>query len=101
MKSDGKMQPMVGSMMRIGAFEAFSSARCRRSPRICSDWIRKTFDIDTPSWSAWMIAEMKFASSFCSTRWVMPRSASWRDLPTRCSAAARLNSSESGPFSSR
>ncbi len=29
MKRDGKMQPTVGSMMRIGARAAFSSARCR------------------------------------------------------------------------
>src|SRR5207237_766957 len=98
MKSEGKMQPTVGSMMRIGARAAFSSARWRRSVRSVSDWIRRTLDIDTPSWSAWMIAEMKPWSSFTSTRSLIPRSASCRDLPTRCSAAARLNSSLSGPF---
>jgi len=74
MKSDGKMQPTVGSMMRIGARAAFSSARWRRSVRSVSDWMRRTFDIDTPSWSAWMIAEMKFCSSLTSTRSLMPRS---------------------------
>src|SRR5687768_15734321 len=74
MNSDGKMQPTVGSMMRIGAFAALFSARWRRSVRICSDWIRSTFDIDTPSWSAWMIAEMKDWNSFTSTRSLMARS---------------------------
>ena len=76
MKSEGKMQPTVGSMIRIGARAAFSSARWRRSVRICSDWIRRTFDIETPSWSAWMMAEIRFCSSLTSTRSLMPRSAS-------------------------
>src|SRR5687767_8742087 len=74
MNSDGKMQPTVGSMMRIGAFAALFSARWRRSVRICSDWIRSTFDIETPSWSAWMIAEMNDWNSFTSTRSLIARS---------------------------
>ena len=60
MNSDGKMQPTSGNSILIGALAACSSARCRRSIRSCSDWTWRTFEIDTPSCSAWMIAPMKF-----------------------------------------
>ena len=62
MKSDGKMHPTSGNSILIGAFAACSSARWRRSMRSCSDWTWRTFEIDTPSCSAWMIAPMKFVS---------------------------------------
>ena len=62
MNSDGKMHPTSGNSILIGAFAACSSARCRRSIRSCSDWTWSTFEIDTPSCSAWMIAPMKFVS---------------------------------------
>ena len=61
--------------------------------RICSDWIWSTFDIETPSCSAWMMAPMKFVSGVTSVRGMMSRSASRRALPTRTSASARRNSS--------
>ena len=60
--SDGKMQPTSGKSILIGAFAACSSARWRRSIRSCSDWTWSTFEIETPSCSAWMIAPMKFVS---------------------------------------
>jgi hypothetical protein len=98
-KSDGKMQPTSGKSILIGAWAACSSARCRRSMRSCSDWTWSTFEIDTPSCSAWMIALMKLVSGWTSVRGTMSRSASRRALPTRTSASARRNSSTSGPFS--
>ena len=62
MNSDGKMHPTSGNSILIGALAACSSARWRRSMRSCSDWTWSTFDIDTPSCSAWMIAPMKLVS---------------------------------------
>ena len=97
MNSDGKMHPTSGNSILIGAFAACSSARWRRSMRSCSDWTWSTFEIETPSCSAWMIAPMKFVSGGTSVRGTMSRSASRRALPTRTSASARRNSSVSGP----
>ena len=68
MNSDGKMQPTSGKSILIGAFAAISSARWRRSIRSCSDWTWSTFEIDTPSCSAWMIAPMKLVSGATSVR---------------------------------
>ena len=62
MNSDGKMHPTSGNSILIGAFAACSSARWRRSMRSCSDWTWSTFEIETPSCSAWMIAPMKLVS---------------------------------------
>ena len=98
MNSDGKMHPTSGNSILIGALAACSSARWRRSMRSCSDWTWSTFEIDTPSCSAWMIAPMKLVSGGTSVRGTMSRSASRRALPTRTSASARRNSSDSGPF---
>ena len=97
MNSDGKMHPTSGNSILIGAFAACSSARWRRSMRSCSDWTWSTFETETPSCSAWMIAPMKFVSGRTSVRGMMSRSASRRALPTRISARARRNSSDSGP----
>ena len=68
MNSDGTMQPTKGNSILIGAFAACSSARWRRSMRSCSDWTCSTFEIETPSCSAWMIAPMKFVSGWTSVR---------------------------------
>ena len=99
MNSDGKMQPTSGNSILIGALAACSSARWRRSMRSCSDWTWRTLEIETPSCSAWMIAPMKLVSGATSVRGTMSRSASRRALPTRTSASARRNSSDSGPCS--
>src|SRR5581483_10697914 len=93
----GKMKTTVGKSILIGAFIACSSAAAWRLSRESTACTRRMRPSEMPSWSAWMIARTKAASSGESTRAESFFSASCRASPTRISVSASANSSMSGP----
>ena len=70
----GKINKTKGISILTGALAAFSSIRCRRITRICSDWCLKTLPRLTPSWSACTIASINFLRSATPVRGSYPAS---------------------------
>src|SRR5918994_1247398 len=68
MNMAGKMKITVGKSILIGDFIAFSSAAAWRFRRDSDAWRRRSRPSEIPSWSAWMMARQKLATSGVAAR---------------------------------